>query len=156
MEAKMEVEGVDELVRFLRDAPKLLVMVGFQRALTSAAEIVADTLAYNAPEKEDNKAGGLLPEPGDLKSLVTYDIELDQQGRGGVATIGFRGRKAGTVAYWLEYGHRIVGHKPRKVDTGKSVVPNPFVRKTADQALPVALERFNASLADTIKREFPQ
>lgn len=31
-------------------------------------------------------------------------------------------------AIWLEFGHRMVGHKPNKADTGKFVSPRPFFR----------------------------
>ncbi len=37
-------------------------------------------------------------------------------------------RKASPQAIWIEFGHRIVGHKPNKKDTGKKVVAFPFFR----------------------------
>lgn len=37
-------------------------------------------------------------------------------------------RKASPQAIWIEFGHRIVGHKPKKKDTGKYVTANPFFR----------------------------
>jgi hypothetical protein len=33
---------------------------------------------------------------------------------------------------WLEFGHRIVGHRPDKVDTGKLTSPRPFFRPAVD------------------------
>ncbi len=37
---------------------------------------------------------------------------------------------------WLEFGHRIVGHNPGKVETGKRTAAKPFFRPAVDQMLP--------------------
>ena len=41
-------------------------------------------------------------------------------------------RKGSPQAIWIEFGHRIVGPKPRKTDTGKGVVAFPFFRTAFD------------------------
>jgi len=41
-------------------------------------------------------------------------------------------RKAAPQAIWIEWGHRIVGHKPNKKDTGKTVVAFPAFRTALD------------------------
>jgi hypothetical protein len=37
-------------------------------------------------------------------------------------------RRASPQAIWIEFGHRIVGHKPNEKDAGKHVTANPFFR----------------------------
>jgi hypothetical protein len=37
-------------------------------------------------------------------------------------------RRASPQAIWIEFGHRMVGHRPGKKDTGKYVTANPFFR----------------------------
>lgn len=41
-------------------------------------------------------------------------------------------RRKAPQAIWIEFGHRMVGHKPRKKDTGKYVTANPFFRPAID------------------------
>jgi len=41
-------------------------------------------------------------------------------------------RKAAPQGIWIEFGHRQVGHKPGKKDTGKYVTANPFFRPAID------------------------
>jgi hypothetical protein len=41
-------------------------------------------------------------------------------------------RRAAPQAIWIEFGHRMVGHKPQKRDTGKYVTANPFFRPAID------------------------
>ena len=37
-------------------------------------------------------------------------------------------RKKSPQAIWIEWGHKIIGHKPHKTDLGKVVQPRPFFR----------------------------
>lgn len=41
-------------------------------------------------------------------------------------------RKASPQAIWVEFGHKMIGHKPDKKDTGKFVTANPFFRTGLD------------------------
>jgi len=42
-------------------------------------------------------------------------------------------RQMAPQGIWLEFGHRIVGHKPRKKDTGKQTVAKPFLKPAVDE-----------------------
>lgn len=47
---------------------------------------------------------------------------------------------------WLEFGHRIVGHKPKKKDTGKRTAAKPFFRPAVDQMLPQVRSLINRGI----------
>lgn len=148
------VDGVEELNKFLTDAPREIVASCFLKALKAGGDIIEQTLIYNTPVKEED-TGGIL-ETGELQDSVFLRVELDSQLRGGRAVIGFRGAGPNAVANWIEYGHRIVGHKPRKEYKGKNTTPNPFVRKTADQSAEPALSAFSASLSTSMQEYINQ
>lgn len=41
-------------------------------------------------------------------------------------------RRASPQAIWIEWGHKMIGHKPNKTDAGKFVTANPFFRPALD------------------------
>lgn len=43
-------------------------------------------------------------------------------------------RKKAPQARWIEWGHRIIGHKPNKTDKGKTVAARPFFRPGVDES----------------------
>jgi len=150
----IKVEGVSDVEKFLTEAPREIVATGFLRALKAGGDIIEQTLVFNTPIKEED-TGGIL-ETGELQASVNLKVELDSQLRGGRAVIGFRGNAPNAVANWIEYGHRIVGHKPKKTFKGKVTKPNPFIRRTADQTAEPAMAAFSDSLSTTMQQYFNQ
>lgn len=147
----MTVVGLEEVQQFLRDAPKLIVARGFVNALSAGGNVIAEVLEKNTPVKEED-TGGLL-DRGELRESVMVEVNLDEDLHGGVARVGFG--KNGPVAYWIEYGHRMVGHEPKRKMLGL-VAADPFMRPSTDEAAEPAIEAFAQSLSGTIRREFPQ
>jgi hypothetical protein len=47
---------------------------------------------------------------------------------------------------WLEFGHRIVGHKPNKKDTGKRTVARPFFRPAVMEMMPRVKQLINLGI----------
>lgn len=47
---------------------------------------------------------------------------------------------------WLEFGHRIVGHKPGRKDTGKRTAARPFFRPAVDQMMPQVKSLINRGI----------
>lgn len=144
----VKVEGIEEVELFLTELPREIVASGFLAALKAGGTVIENTLVYNCPVQEE-ETGGIL-EQGELRDSIYMKVELDSQLRGGVATIAFRGQAPNAVANWIEYGHRIVGHRPKLEYKGKDVPPNPFIRRTADQAAQPAVEAFVNSIMQTV------
>jgi hypothetical protein len=56
------------------------------------------------------------------------------------------GGKDAPEGRWLEYGHRIVGHKPNKKDTGKSTTPRPWFRPALDAMRSAVRDRITTNV----------
>jgi|SRR5665213_3365535 len=152
------VEGLDETVAMLENAPRTIAARGYRKALQAGADVIAKAVEERTPIKSED-TGGLLSE-GELRASLMTDVELDTQLQGGVAEIGF-GNDVGNVPLWLEYGHRILPHNPasRKsqeyLDSVKGFVPaKPFMRPAADASAEAAVDAFAESLAQTVSEEF--
>jgi len=135
----------------LREAPKTIVARGYVRALSAAGNVVADAVEARTPIKAED-TGGLL-DKGVLRESLMVAVTLDSQLRGGSAEVGFG--KNGSVALWVEYGHRLVGHRPLK-KLLKGVPAYPFMRPAADASADAAIAAFARSIEQTVKSEFPQ
>ena len=146
------IEGLDETVAMLEQAPRRIVSRGYRKALQAAADVIADEVRVRTPIKAED-TGGLLAE-GELRESLVTDVEIDSQARGGVAEVGFGDN--GHVALWLEYGRHVVGHKPELKDTGKVIPAKPFMRPAADASAEAAVDAFAESLKQTVTEEFPQ
>lgn len=153
MSVVMTITGIEEVQRFLRDAPKLIVAKGFLKAMQAAATVVADEVEILVPVKAVETGGGNSLDKGELRDSLMIAYQMDSQLRGIIADVGFP-RATSHVALWLEYGHRLVGHRPGRKLLG-FVRPFPFLRPAADLSFGSAVEAFAESLAVTIKTEFP-
>lgn len=61
-------------------------------------------------------------------------------------------RRAAPQGVWIEFGHRMVGHKPGKKDTGKYVTANPFFRPAIDITRREVRQKITAGIRDLIAR----
>ena len=113
----------------LQKAPREAMPGALLHGFTAGSRVIEEYVAGRTPEKQ-----GLLLE--DLGTTVTLDADF----RGGEAATGFSG-KQGSVARWVEYGHREVGHKPAKKEEG-TVQPHPFMRPAAEMAAEPAVDAF--------------
>lgn len=133
-----------EAQRGLEDIRRLVTQTALVKGANAAAEVIAGTLATLTPEAEEGERNDEQPHLVD--SIVTA-VEVDSEGRGVVANVGFG--KMGYVANFVEYGHRMVGHKPDKKELGK-VNPKPFMRPAAEMAADPAVEAFRAAVEGVI------
>ncbi len=143
-EAGITVQGLAEVQKNLSAFPRLLVVGCFNKAFKRAAAVFEEEIRANTPETEYSTSS---EEYGHLVDNLMDEISLDTQGRGGRLKIGFG--KAGFVALFVEYGHRMVTHS--KKDTGKFVPANPFMRKAFAAAAGKALEAFTEAIQEYMK-----
>jgi HK97 gp10 family phage protein len=134
----INVEGIEEVCAALTALPSKLAKNAFTKGLIASAVPVAEAVLARTPEHT-----------GDLKAHLKTDVVIDASGKGGSVQIGFSG-KNGSVARWLEYGHREIGHKPLNKDLG-SVQPHPFMRPALETAADAAIEAFTESVLESIE-----
>jgi HK97 gp10 family phage protein len=135
-EALIKIEGIEEVCELLQQASRAAMPRALLHGLTAGAAVIEEYVAGRTPDK----TGELL---ADLGTTVTLDSDF----QGGIAEVGFGG-KQGHVANFVEYGHRMVGHKPGKKELG-NVEPHPFMRPAAEAAAEEAIEAFvDAVMAD--------
>lgn len=142
------VTGVADVQKFLAEAPKTIVMAGFAKALRAGINVIAAELYSATPERDEGMRDENEPH---LKDRLDTEVIVDTQGRGGYAGVGFG--KETHRANWVEYGHRMVGHRPDKKHLG-FVPPHPFIRPTFDKTADKAIEAFAESIKGTIETEF--
>lgn len=150
---EVTVTGLAEVQRMLAEAPRTVVARGYLKALQAGANVIANAVEERTPVKAED-TGGLL-DRGELRESLMIEVELDSQFRGGVARIGFG--KNGNVALWVEYGHRMVGHKYSK--SGKQQIGDiqskPFMRPAAAASAEAAIAAFAQSLEETVSSISP-
>jgi len=133
--------GIKELTATPGSAPKDIANAGFERAANAAMGVFRAEIEQRTPVV----TGELLA------ALTTQTVKLDPPGV--VSTIYFGG-KQGSVAFWLEYGHREVGHKPGLEELG-FVNPQPIFRPAFDVSEGEAVEAFEASIEKTVGQIYP-
>ena len=138
------IEGLEEVQRMLADAPRVIVGSAFARALKAGATVIEEALAARTPVREI-RSGGDVDEPALIENL-RVDIALDADLRGGSAEIGFG--KAGYIANFIEYGHRMVSHEGKELGR---VQPHPFMRPAAELSADAAIEAFGNTLVETLR-----
>ena len=138
--AKIVVTGIEETQQLLADAPKNVVMLGYGRASNAAMNVLAEALISRTPVKH-----------GDLARALVINVSVDANSKGSFGQVGFG--KQGLVAYWLEYGHRIVTHKPGKKEVGE-VSAQPFMRPAFDSSADAAIDAFCAALEASLKQAY--
>ncbi len=127
--------------------PRDIVLGGYNRALHAAADVIEAELDLRTPVQIALAGGDLVVEGGRLKESIVSVVTLDSNYRGGMVEIGFG--KLGYIANFVEYGHRMVTHKPGSKEVG-FVPAYPFMRPAAEAAAEPAIDAFAKSLAQTV------
>lgn len=135
-ERLIEIEGLEEACRSLTEAPRAVRARALLRGLAAGGAIFEEAIRVRVPAKH-----------GDLKADLGTTVELRTDLEGGTAKSGFG--KQGYKAGWIEYGHRMIGHKPEKKDLGR-VEAHPFMRPAAAVAEEAAVE----ACVDAMLEEF--
>lgn len=139
---EIQISGLTETMAMLENAPRLVVARGFYEALQAGINVIGAELAIRTPI-----------DTADLVTAMTQAIILDAEFRGGEGLVGFG--KQDYKAIWLEFGHRLVGHRPGKKVIGH-VQANPFMRNTTDAAAEKAMQAFSDHLAAFVAAEYSQ
>lgn len=141
----IRITGVPAVARKLETMPRVIVLGAFAKALEAAAQVIAAELAARTPEADE---GSRDENEAHLIEGLTFEVGLNAEGRGGRARVGYG--KQGQKAMWVEYGHRLIGHKPGNKQIGE-VAAHPFMRPAADAAAEPAVEAFQNTLASELK-----
>lgn len=160
------ITGIEEVQAFLSEAPKVLIAQGYLKALQAGSDVIRAELDPRIPIRESDLVTVAMKgerHPGDLKRALMVEITLDAKYRGGEANVGFGNQ--GFVARMVEYGHRLVGRKPKGMsrkrfrEEGKAygqVPPHPFMRPAADASADAAIAAVAKSLEETVKQNYTQ
>lgn len=149
-ELTIKITGIEEVQRMLREAPKNVVARGYLKALEAGINVFRDELELRTPIRLEYDGEDLMVEGGDLKGALMTAITLDSNFRGGVAAVGYG--KLGYIANMVEYGHRMVGHKPKKnVLKNSPVRPYPFMRPAFDTKADAAIDAFANALTGALQ-----
>jgi hypothetical protein len=108
------------------------------KSLRAGINVIGNEIVRNTPQLT-----------GELRLAAGINVQTDPNKPSGFAVFGFG--KMGYLAYWLEYGHKIVGHIPKKTDTGKVVAPNPFMRVALDSKAEEASDAFASTMRSELK-----
>ena len=151
---EITLTGLAEVQRRLREAPAHIAVLAFAKALNRGAGVIAGEIEQRAEALKESSSQTRLAEH------VIVRVEVDTDKRGGIALVGFdksiderTGITQDTKALWVEYGHRLVGHKPgKKLLANSPVKPTPFMRQAvnaaAERAIEVMAEVFDEALKD--------
>lgn len=141
------IRGIEEACAMIDKIPEDIVRVGMIRSLTAGSVPIMKAVDVRTPVRAELFNEETFSPIGDkasgkLKRALRTDIYLTDDGRGGVASINFGPQ--GYVANWVEYGHRMIGHKVlgalRKIMD--SVPPHPFMRPAASASGEQAIDDF--------------
>lgn len=144
------VTGHDEVLRMLDRAPKVIVASAFVRGLAAAGEAVESALWPLVPIDQIASLNRSHGGKGALVTRLVMDVQLDADARGGTVDVGFG--PLGHIALWVEYGHRMIGHKPGKKESSHSPIPaHPFMRRAADASAETAIDAFARELEKTLR-----
>jgi HK97 gp10 family phage protein len=143
------VTGLDDVLQMLDELPREIVGRAWLKALLAGAKVIQEYLTSATPEYEGPRDED-IPHLGDS---IEIKVLLDSQLRGGQALVGF-GSKVAHIAFWVEFGHYLVGHEPNKKIL-KLMPPNPFMRRAADAAYEATVQAFQDALVATLTGEVP-
>lgn len=145
----VQVPNLREVQELLTKASRTVASQGMVRALSAAANVIADEVERRTPVKKED-TGGLL-DRGVLRESLMVKVTLDAQFRGGTAEIGFG--KNGHVALWLEYGHLLLGRgAPGHRPILRRIPAYPFMRPAFEASAQPAVETFARVLEETVRK----
>lgn len=144
----LQITGLDQVQRALKDLPAQIVVKSYAKALDRAAGVVAAEVAARAEALSESGSDTRLSEH------VITKVEVDTNKRGGAASVGFdstqderTGKPMDSIASWVEFGHRQVTHKPGSKEVGH-VPEHPFVRPAFDSSADKATQVFAETLIE--------
>jgi len=139
--SSIRISGFDDVNRQLKQLQKRLEGA-FVKAVEAAVDVIESEVRARTPvgETEEGKRH--------LRDAIVHVIRVDPLFRFVAGSVGFGNE--GYRALWVEYGHRMVSHKPKKAEIG-TVPPHPFLRPAFDACKERAVEVFSSVLQSEIK-----
>lgn len=132
-----------------------------RKALRDGAKVYQAAVSEAAPERVETTEGSDALPPGALKSDVIV-TKVPSQG-GPIYEVWF-GKLTRHVAFWVEYGHRLVrGGTSRVLKSGKTrgkgrevgqVKPHPFFRDAFEHSTDAAAKAISDSITKQVDRAF--
>lgn len=150
MDFRVDIQGVEELCKYIDGMPTQSIKRAISKGLVAGAQPIFKAIENRTPVNYSGIGGAI--KPGALKKGLLTDVAIRQDGTGGSLTIGFK-KSVAFVARFIEFGHRIVGHKPLKKDTGKTFSPRPFVRPALSASQDEALTEFTEAVRQSLDSE---
>jgi hypothetical protein len=150
-EELIEIKGLEETCRFLETAPKEVVGRALLAGLAAWAQVMEAAIIGEPIPIRAIRIGGDADSPPLVEDLG-IEIILDPGGRAGIVKVGFG--KEGSVARFVEYGHREVAHG-KSVESRKQIgqaKEHPFMRPAADQGGEAALDAYVAAFYDEMQK----
>jgi hypothetical protein len=153
----IDVTELQQMADKVRGLPVSLARGAFALGFIHAAAVLVPALNSTCPDRSE---GGRDEGKKHLADCIGTEIVIQSDGSGGKLWIGFKGMigdtKASAIARYLEYGHRMVGHAPKYVFTGKFVAPFPFIRvawaESLDDAVQAFIDTVNEALPEALER----
>lgn len=127
------LRGTRGLERKLAQMDDRLRTTALVAALQDGGEVIAGNARSRAPQRT-----------GNLRRSIK--VRVKRRGRDPIVSIGSNVR----YAHLIEFGHAMVGPKPRRVLVG-SVPARPFLRPAADEGKHGALSRIISRLREVIR-----
>lgn len=151
---ELRITGLEQVQRMLAELPKAMVTVAFGTALDQAGGVIAGHVAGRAARLNDAS-------DTPLSEHVTVQVRVDVDNRGGIAIVGFdqsqderTGIPQDLKAFLVEFGHRMIGHKPGLKELvgpntpGGAVIARPFMRPALEDSWEGAVRVFAETLID--------
>lgn len=149
----LKITGLEQVIERLQGLPKEIVVKSYAKALDRAAGVIAAELEARAEGLGETETDTPLYEH------VIVGTEVDTNGRGGIAKVGFdssqdarTGKPQDAKALWVEMGHRMVPHETHGgFGVAHGHVPaHPFVRPAFEAAGDEAIAVFEQVISQEI------
>jgi HK97 gp10 family phage protein len=137
VEAK--IEGLDQIAANLHALGDDIERRILRKAVQAGINVMAEEVLARTPT-----------DTGLLKQSIQTTVKVEKEGGAAIGAVGFGWQSH--IARWIEFGHRIVGHKPNKKDTGKHVPARPFMRPGFDASKNKAVEAFTETMREEIEK----
>lgn len=142
------VKGLDELVAALKDLPGNIEKGALRTGVFRGAQFLRDRVKEAAPI-----SSGYPPKGGRMKKYVpgTLKKSFKAKRRRGTRTEAAAGITGAFYAKWVEKGHTLKSHGPkRQREVIGHVPPNPFIQRTFEANKEQALEVMRRGFAEGV------
>jgi hypothetical protein len=158
----VKITGLQEAIADLSRYNNFQAAGALTKGLNAAGDVLFNEVARKTPVRALTEATGGLVSPGDLRNSLKKEVILSNDLTGGSISIWHNGY--GWLVGWLEYGHKMIGHKPEKRQlygprTPEGfVVPGgverayPFMRTAVDEVGEQAISAFVEAINDVMDR----